>query len=140
MHTDINSEKAAYIAGIVDGEGSVMLHPRRGRTDLRAGVAVGSTSLNILEMLQETFGGSLRKTRDGTNRPLYLWVLGARQTIPLLETVLPYLMVDGKAERARLILEYYSVPFTWARSRKLPLEEAIRRRKLLERCASTWEN
>ena len=58
-----------------------------------------------IELLAETFGGTIRVRGDGRkgHRPLARWSLFDKSAVPALEALLPYLVI--KAPQARLLLQ-----------------------------------
>lgn len=88
----------AYIAGIIDGEGTIMLAKGKWWH-----VKVGMTDRGIIEWLA-SFGGTFTETiRLAENRKdVYTWVVARnRDVVILLEALLPYLRVKRKlAEQA----------------------------------------
>jgi hypothetical protein len=89
----------AYMAGIVDGEGTVYYREKTG--SLR--VSVTNTHRPLLDWIAERWGGSvndeLNYTGDGcTRKPKWRWTLSGGPAVVLLRELLPRLIV--KAERA----------------------------------------
>lgn len=98
----------AYAAGLIDGEGSIMLNKGRPR------VQVASSSYELIQYMLDTFGGHYIKAtqRDGQNRAPFAWRLNGHAALPFLAGVLPFLRETRKRERARLFLfEYPSDDF-----------------------------
>lgn len=88
----------AYLAGIIDGEGSIstLSHSRQRRWS----VTIANTSDPLIEWLW-AFGGtlSLRRASTFSQKPCWMWTVTAwRDTLYLLEQVRPYLRI--KADRA----------------------------------------
>jgi hypothetical protein len=104
----------SYIAGIVDGEGSISVYQhkkRRGKEylDYTYGlhVSVTNTYKPVVDWLQKKTGlGSIgSKLRDKENyKTAYTWVLQVNQIQPFLEALLPYLII--KHAQAELMLEF----------------------------------
>jgi len=99
----------AYLAGFVDGEGSLTIahtKPRgigpSGCWDFR--LAVFNSNLTILEKIQEHFGGFIQ-VRDRGNpnwKPAGQLTWTATSAVPVIEAIRPFLI--GKAEQADLLL------------------------------------
>lgn len=110
-----------YLAGIVDGEGSIMLRHVRGR--MACGFQVANTDERILYRLYEMCDqiGSLalkRPNYQGSDRkPVSYWTVNA---VNHLRGLLPVLIpaLTSKADRARYLLEYCE-----RRAEGLPLGE-----------------
>ena len=80
--------QAAYLAGIIDGEGCISLRGNSVR------VSIGSTSMALIEWLQQ-FGGSVSGQAPKPNRrPGWSWSVGHRADSALiLRAALPYLTI-----------------------------------------------
>ena len=105
----------AYLAGIIDGEGSISFlkdfsktyreHTKRG-FGWRGGVNVSNTDIFLFKWIKEKFGkygifNSYLDERTGLKRK-HRWTLRANDTRKFLPKVLPYLIL--KRERAELTL------------------------------------
>lgn len=99
---------AAYIAGFIDGEGSIFLYRKRpGKVALR--LAIGNTDKAVLEWIAEVTGctGTLvaKRTKDVLrHKQAYHWNPGQRESAQLLEAIRPYLRI--KAQQADLALDF----------------------------------
>ena len=82
----------AYLAGFVDGEGSITIFRSGGRDHLRFDVY--NTNQDILLWIKGVFGGRVHKirTRDGWKSE-YVWQIGHQQAANILVSCLPYLKV-----------------------------------------------
>lgn len=97
-----------YIAGIIDGEGSIQLkvESRNGVYRLYPTVVVKMTNYKLVKTLHEEFGGSFSTIKsDGVRKISYVWQLANTTNKLFLEKLLPYLIV--KKEQANLVLDYY---------------------------------
>lgn len=98
----------AYLAGIIDGEGSIGLYTSdRARRVGEPVVTVDSTDREVLDWLKMTFGGSIvvkRKQRPH-HRQAWTWRVKNRKAVALLALALPYLRIDRKRVRALLLVE-----------------------------------
>ena len=100
----------AYIAGIIDGEGSIVLSKRRKTAVFRTPiVSVSSTTLGILEYLQSHYGGSISKHKvyQEHHKQSWSWKLDHSRAVKLCEDVLPYLLEPEKRRRAKLLVDVY---------------------------------
>jgi hypothetical protein len=95
--------EAAWLAGFIDGEGCLQVVRAR-RVTYDASVMVGHTDLAVLERCSALAGGSicLVRTRSAAWKPSYRWNVRGKGVTPLLEAVLPYLVV--KQEQAKILL------------------------------------
>ncbi len=69
----------AYLAGIIDGEGCIRIGranniKKRTNPAYAAYVQVGMTDKRVPELLQDTFGGSLREECVPEKRSIWRWV------------------------------------------------------------------
>jgi len=107
-----DSYDVGWAAGIMDGEGSIMitrwlnkeLRHTQSTPVYRLHVRVCNTDIRMLECLQELFGGRIApwKTRNVRAKPAAEWVLTNRKAADFLEIVYPYLRV--KHEQAKLAI------------------------------------
>jgi len=105
----LDIKDAAYIAGILDGEGCITTRwlKSRGIPYVQSFITIGTSSQRLAEYLSSVTGvGSKgqykRKGKDGW-RPLHVWTLSSWQGADLLKQVLPYLQI--KREQAELFIE-----------------------------------
>ena len=101
------NETLAYAAGIVDGEGSVMLQYASGTDRFRSAVvSVASTSPELLDFLKENFGGRIRgkpKYKD-YHKDSYQWDIRNNDAVEFLTNIRPYLREKEKVRRTDLLL------------------------------------
>lgn len=106
----IETEKA-YIAGIIDGEGSIMLQRIHSNEFHSPCVSIASTTLELLEFIKLTIGkGSIIKKKnynESLHKDCYSYVLRRNDAINLLIEISPYLIINSKKQRADLIIEKY---------------------------------
>ncbi len=103
-------EVLAYLAGVMDSDGSFKIEKRRAKGMInpfyRIKVGAGQVAPSpAIELLAETFGGTIRVRGDGRkgHRPLARWSLFDRSAVPALEALLAYVVI--KAPQARLLLQ-----------------------------------
>jgi hypothetical protein len=98
-----------WAAGIIDGEGSVMFS-RRGSGGRRLPVvSVTSTSSEMLQYLQQNFGGSVSHHTSRSERwnEAWSWKLCYDRALRFLRLVTPYLVETKKRARAEYLLAGY---------------------------------
>lgn len=98
----------AWCAGIIDGEGSIMLN--KGKSSMTyPTVSVSSTSVEILQKLKDLFGGCLvsKKTYENHHKQSYSWSLVYNKALEFLKVVRPFLVEKEKIRRADLLLSKY---------------------------------
>ena len=107
----MNDTERAYIAGIIDGEGSLMVYPfksKDGYTIYQARLTVGNTKKELIDYLEKTTGiGRVRVSHTPRGKPFYYWALHGNNIRKFLPGILPYLLL--KRKQAGLLLEYLSI-------------------------------
>lgn len=107
----LSNEEKAYIAGIIDGEGSIML-TRFHKKQLPAPcITIASTSLELLEWVKIKAGlGSIKSKKNYNpihHKDSFTYIIRYNEAILLLKEVEPYLVIEQKKLRAQLILNEY---------------------------------
>lgn len=100
---------AAYIAGLIDGEGTVTLTQEHSRENRRLVVSISNTEIALLNHVRTVTGAGRitnKRTYSENHTPSYTYKITNRQALALLEAVLPYLR-SYKAKRARLAVKDY---------------------------------
>lgn len=98
----------AYAAGIIDGEGTIGIRPRRDRRTYSIGVRVAMCEWEAIAFLYQRFGGHINqvKRRDRDRHRLQItWGLAARQAARFCELILPYLLVKNRQAANALELQ-----------------------------------
>jgi hypothetical protein len=106
---NLSDTDAAYIAGLVDGEGTISLLRHHGTEQRRVVVSVANTDYALLQYLLQTIGaGRITNKRVARphHTPSFTFVIYSRQALALLEQITPFLRTY-KRERAALLLESY---------------------------------
>ena len=84
-----------WVAGIVDGEGSISANPGRTNGGWQIVLQVYNTDPRMIVRLKEVTGvGSIYKPRkrERNNLQMYEWKIASRQAVVVLEWILPYLV------------------------------------------------
>lgn len=107
-----DTEKA-YIAGIIDGEGSIILQRFHSNEHPAPCVSIASTSMELLIWVKKVVGTgvivSKKNYQPDIHKDCFSYVLKSNAALSLLEDIAPYLIIDTKVKRAKLILERYKV-------------------------------
>lgn len=114
MDTMNHREKLAYLAGIIDGEGSIMLWKseidpsRRGQFNLR--VNISTTDKCLMVWLFENFGGRFyemnapsRKSNPNWKQQ-YIWEVKRPEMLKFLKNIHPFLVI--KKERCEVAIRF----------------------------------
>jgi hypothetical protein len=100
---------AAYIAGLIDGEGTITLSRKHRNEYRQLAVSISNTERVLLEYVLKTVGaGKITRKRisQSHHTPSYTYAIYNRQALHLLEQLQPYLK-GYKARRSALILRDY---------------------------------
>ena len=100
---------AAYIAGLIDGEGTVTLTRLHAGENRRLVVSIANTELPLLTFVLNQVGAgkiTRKKTASGRHTPSYCYAVSSLKALSLLRQVAPYLQ-SYKRQRAELALERY---------------------------------
>ncbi|MCF6466656.1 LAGLIDADG family homing endonuclease [Clostridium sp. Cult2] len=101
----------AYIAGIVDGEGSIMLTRFHKNEYPSPCVSISSTDMELLEWIKNTtkMGRIINKKNYNKEKHLnsYTYRVIYDDALKLLEEIETYLVIEKKKLRARHILDNY---------------------------------
>jgi hypothetical protein len=114
-------EQLAYLAGLIDGEGSIIIHRYKSQYPKNRGngrksypdktprfvvdVTISMTDKSTVNWIKTFFGGHVAVRQDRrkpTYRTIYRWGLRANKAVALTKKVRPYLIT--KARQADLII------------------------------------
>ena len=100
--------KLNYLAGILDGEGSIMIYRSRGTYSLI--VAVYNSEKELMNWLIREYGGSSLESHRERNKklkhkPEYRWTIMGRNAYKLLGKLENKMII--KRERLRVAVEFY---------------------------------
>lgn len=89
---DVSETKWAYIAGLIDGEGSITI--KKGQP----WIGVYNCHLPLMEWLKQEVGGNYNVAHRNGREPNYCWVIGGvRNVVFLLDKVKPFLIIKTDA-------------------------------------------
>lgn len=104
----VPSDEVAYTAGFFDGEGCVNIarYLKRGRPYHTLAIIFTNTDFQVLAWLQQRWGGNVFQPTqlDGRRRPYGHLRLSAGPARPLLQAMLPFLIV--KKSQVEIALEF----------------------------------
>ncbi|WP_160676212.1 hypothetical protein [Clostridium sp. C8-1-8] len=107
----MTNEEKAYIAGIIDGEGSIMLIRFHNNQYPSPSVSIASTTIELLQWIKlKTEIGVIKgkKVYDlEKHKPSYSYIVKYNDAIKLLELIYPYLIIKSKKQRAYMIITEY---------------------------------
>ena len=99
-----------YVAGIIDGEGTITLSRMRKTDQWRTPVvSVSSTTIEILDAMVAVFGGHIckHKVYKDHHLPSFSWRVEGRKAVDLCTQLKDSLLVPSKRKRASLIATKY---------------------------------
>jgi hypothetical protein len=102
-------DEAAYLAGLIDGEGTISLSRRHANERRQLVVSISSTEPELVDWAASTTGvGKItrKRTLSDKHAPGLTYSVSNRQALAVLKQVVPYLR-SYKRLRARLVLDKY---------------------------------
>lgn len=98
----------AYLAGLIDGEGSILLEHAHSNEYRSPAVSISTTSLELFDGLVEKYGGTISKKheREGC-KTAYQYKVKTNKALKMLEDILPYLKHQQKIARAKHLVNKY---------------------------------
>jgi hypothetical protein len=124
----LSVSEAAYVAGIIDGEGTITLTRTHRGENRRPLLSISSTESALLLYVQSVIGAG-RITNKARSRPhhtpSFTYVISSRQALAVPSQVAQYLRTY-KSSRARLLLDEYA-SVTPRNGRYSPEQRAARR-------------
>lgn len=105
----LTSQTAAYIAGLIDGEGTITLSRRHANEHRQLVVSIANTERPLLEFVIKQVGtGKItrKRTVSDSHTASYCYSISNQQALQLIEQIAPYLR-SHKKWRAQLVLQHY---------------------------------
>lgn len=105
----LTPESAAYVAGLVDGEGTITLTAQHKGERRRLVVSISNTDLSLLEFVKSAIGAGRitgKRTYSERHTPSFTYKLTNRQALDLLLQITNYLKTY-RADRARMAIDQY---------------------------------
>ena len=100
---------AGYIAGLIDGEGTITLTRAHRNENRRLVVSIRNNDLSLLQFVLEVVGAgriTTKRTYNPRHAPNFTYQISSRQALQLLRQMAP-LLRSYKAARAKLALAEY---------------------------------
>lgn len=98
---DYTIAEIAYLAGIIDGEGSIYIgnfscNPKTGAKYYQTNMEVTNSARPLIDFLLMTFGGHVnqyteKQTSKNGRKPYWRWIATGERLTHLCELILPYL-------------------------------------------------
>jgi len=105
----LEQTEAAYIAGLIDGEGTITLSRRHRSENRQLVISISNTERPLLEYVLNSVGAGKitgKKTYQPHHTASYTYAISNRQALALLNQTFPYLKTY-KAKRSDIILRDY---------------------------------
>jgi hypothetical protein len=103
--------EASYIAGIIDGEGSITLTRCHTKEHRRPCISIASTDIELLLYVQSLVGGKINSKRNYKptkhKDSFTLTIIKKEEVFSTLRFILPFLRIEKKKLRAKWILDHY---------------------------------
>ena len=122
-----------YVAGLIDGEGSIMLLKSHKKDPFRRPViSLTNTCEKLIDLLQSQFGGYKRKqkTYKEHHKKAWIWRIEYNKVIDLLNQIHEYLIIPEKRWRSQLLITKYKA--CTPRNGKYTQEEFLNKQKFEE--------
>lgn len=106
IHKTIRSkgvEDMAYLAGILDGEGTIGIYYHEKRNSYRVKISVVNTYKPLIDWIASVFGGYIYQRNHMKWKTRYEWHLG-EDSIELIRSLIPFLKV--KKEQAIIAVDF----------------------------------
>jgi hypothetical protein len=106
---NLSREDAAYIAGLIDGEGTLSLSRRHRGENRQFVISISNTEARLLNYVCRAAGAgriTRKRTSKNNHTPSGTYTISNRQALDLLQQITPYLRTY-KAKRAKLVLDHY---------------------------------
>lgn len=128
---NLTKPEAAYLAGLVDGEGTVTLVRKHRNENRQLSLSISSTEINILQwVMEKTTVGKItcKRSMNPQHAKSYAYAVYNRQALAILQQISGYLL-SYKRRRTEVILSDYLA--LTPRNGKYSAE-CLRRRKAFE--------
>jgi len=105
----LSSTEAAYIAALIDGEGTITLTRKHRNENRQLCVTISSTERPLLEFVERALSAGKitnKATASKRHSPSFTYAITNRQALEMLRQIHPWLL-SYKKQRASLILKDY---------------------------------
>ncbi|MFD1358820.1 LAGLIDADG family homing endonuclease [Fictibacillus halophilus] len=105
--------EAAYLAGIIDGEGSITLTRMHSKEFRRPCISIASTDLELLSYINSIVISRINYKKNyypDNHKNSYTLTIKKKETVMfVLSKILPYLRIERKIKRTQWILDHYNI-------------------------------
>lgn len=112
----MDKTKLAYLAGIIDGEGTINITYLKARNEYRLRISVVNTNVRLIDWLSSNFGGlayqaKRHQVKNPTWKDKWEWIyIPSRDRLDLLNALLPFMVI--KDEQLKVALKYLATTST----------------------------
>lgn len=101
----LSIEEAAYLAGLIDGEGCLSIYPRSRKRVItyKINIDIGMTTDILIDFCNKYGGCHYRQEAHDNKKAVFYWKLNIQECVHYLPQIFPYMKVK-KAE-AKILLE-----------------------------------
>jgi len=115
--------KLSYLAGIVDGEGTIMIQRYKDGGGYGLILSIGNSNFEVLQWIQERYGGNIvgpTHVNEGNRKPMYTWALYGENARRLIKKLIGTLIIKKlQAEIAEEFwIKYSTLSKHYTRSRR----------------------
>jgi hypothetical protein len=103
-------EELYYLAGLIDGEGTITLSKNHKTSKFRTPIiSMSSTTYELVEYLKQNYGGSISKHKvyQDHHKQSWSWKLDYMNAVKLCNKIKNLLREPSKKYRAQFISQYY---------------------------------
>lgn len=115
MDKEISEGRLGWLAGMIDGEGSISISKLSKRPTIKIPYPIYCLSINItntekelLSPFLESFGGNIKPYYNKNNSSAYQWTLNGNKAINILNTIKKYIESNRKKELIKIAIEFQS--------------------------------
>lgn len=113
--SQLSSETRAYLAGLFDGEGCVLVYQYE---SLLFGASIVNTNFEVLHFVQETTDSgkiTLVKKRQNHHKQSYVWAVRGNAALEFFRAIEPFLIVKRAQVAAAIYLRTEANPLDFPR-------------------------
>lgn len=119
-YSQISTEKLAYLAGIIDGEGSIYIgcyssNKKTGMPHYQTVINICNTEESLIDWLVLNFGGSRRsytpnQTPKNSRRKVYSWNVWSKSLEEICQAIFPYIVIKKRELEIMIAIRKTFIP------------------------------
>ena len=105
----MNRKKCSYLAGLIDGEGTIGFSKCNGKYRVPV-ISIASTTFEFMDFLQNNFGGVVisKKVYSDKHSPSWEWRVTNQRALGIMLDVKEYMIEPKKVSRIEFLLNNYN--------------------------------